>query len=140
MSHAEITTSNNNTRNASIRVPGKQTNNRAELFAILYCLTVSSPLRTLLIRPDSQYAIRSIFDWGPVHSASGWQCENGDILSHIAAWIRFRQAPIHFNYVPGHSGNEHGDAADALAKEGARKSLASAPPLCLPHLSMLRVL
>ena len=71
-------------------------------------------------------------EWGPTHSACGWPCENGDVLRHIAAWIQFRKAPLELRHVRAHSGNGHGDAADALAKCGAKKPLISASELYLP--------
>jgi ribonuclease HI len=113
-------------------VPGKQTNNRAELFAVLWCLSTAPLARSLIIFTDSQYAIRSIVEWAPSHSKCGWSCENGDVLAQIASWIVVRQAPLELEHVPGHSGNKHGDAADALAKEGARLPLSTAPALPVP--------
>ncbi|KIO06924.1 hypothetical protein M404DRAFT_419467 [Pisolithus tinctorius Marx 270] len=49
----------NDPRNLSERCPGDQTNNRAELIAIVRILETTPPLkRKLLIKTDSQYSIR----------------------------------------------------------------------------------
>jgi ribonuclease HI len=118
--------------NSALHVPGKQTNNWAELFAFFSSLRLAPPEKSLLICPDSEYAICSIIEWAPSHAACGWCCENGDVLQHIAAWIHFHQAPLEFWLVWAHNGNKHGDAADALAKSGARKPLLATSQLCLP--------
>ncbi|KAI0316626.1 ribonuclease H-like domain-containing protein, partial [Amylostereum chailletii] len=105
--------------NTAARVPGAQTNNRGELYAILLA-TVATPLsRSLKIYTDSQYSTRSIVFWAPRHAACGWLCENGDILSLIAGWILARTAPLALWHIPAHSGNVHGDVSDTLAKTGA---------------------
>jgi ribonuclease HI len=119
-------------QNAGLRVPGKQTNNRAELFAILSAVVVVPLKKSLVIYTDSQYAIRSILDWAPMHSICGWSCENGDVLRHIAAWLRAREAPLKLNFIHAHAGNRHGDAADLLAKAGARAPLHTARQLAMP--------
>ncbi|PBK64646.1 ribonuclease H-like protein, partial [Armillaria solidipes] len=105
--------------NASFRVTGKQTNNRGELLAVLMALSVARPDRDLDIFTDSLYTIRSLTEWAPSHADQGWLCDNGDIMADIAAWIRFRTAPLVFHHVKGHSGNASNDAADDLAKRGA---------------------
>ncbi|PBK84340.1 ribonuclease H-like protein [Armillaria gallica] len=88
----------NSLLNGSFRVTGSQTNNRGELLAVLQCLVVACPDRTLHILTDS---------------------DNGDLLADIAAWIHYRTAPLVLEHVDAHSGNAHNDAADALAKVGA---------------------
>ncbi|KAJ7806190.1 ribonuclease H-like domain-containing protein [Mycena olivaceomarginata] len=69
-----------NDGNVSLRVTGKQTNNRGELLAILYCLSVVPAYRRLDIYTDSEHAARSIVYWAPKHAEAGWKCANGDLL------------------------------------------------------------
>ncbi|KAJ7220073.1 ribonuclease H-like domain-containing protein, partial [Mycena pura] len=105
-------------RNRALRVPGEQTNNRAELFAILGALATTPISVPLDIFTDSQYAINMIVHWGPAIAQTGWHCANGDALSAIQYQIRRRRGHIRFHYVRGHSGNKENEAADRLAKSG----------------------
>ncbi|KAJ7165503.1 ribonuclease H-like domain-containing protein, partial [Mycena crocata] len=109
----------NNKFNTSLRVTGEQTNNRGELLAILYCLSIIPANRRIDIYSDSEYSIRSIVYWAPGHAEAGWKCANSDLIQDIVSWIKFRTAPVHFYHVKAHSGNQHNDAADAAAKIGA---------------------
>lgn len=128
----------NHISNSSTRVSGAQSNNRAELLAVLVALSSVSVRRCLCIYTDSQYVIRSIVHWGPGSASRGWVCANGDILKDIALWIKSRQSWVKFRYVKGHSGNAHNDAADELAKQGASKPFVSSTyvPSVLPHVEL----
>lgn len=119
--------------NTALRVPGAPTNNRAELYAVLWVLTKSSDSCTLYIFTDSTYVIHSICHWAPNRAARGWVCTNSDILKDIVAAIAARGGATHFFWVQGHTGNVHNEAADALAKKGAMLEphvLVYSPPLC----------
>ncbi|KAF5384187.1 hypothetical protein D9615_003128 [Tricholomella constricta] len=50
----------------------------------------------------------------------GWDRPNGDLLQDMVKLLAARLAPTRFVWIKGHSGNERGDAANRLAKEGAR--------------------
>jgi ribonuclease HI len=112
----------NHSWNTAGRVPGKQTNQRGELLAVVYALACANPLLSLHVYSDSHYAIKSVVYWAAQHSARGWRCDNGDILKVLTQMVARRVAPTKFSYVKGHSGNKHNDASDALAKEGAAMS------------------
>ncbi len=60
----------NSAKNWHARVPGTQTNNRAELFAVLHAIRQAPTDRSLRIFSDSQYAIRSIRYWAPATCAA----------------------------------------------------------------------
>lgn len=108
-------------RNRALRLPGLvQTNNRAELFAMLVAIDQSDPLRALTLYSDSEYAIRSIAEWAPARADTGWTCVNGDLLSQICVALQRRAARVHLIWVKAHNGNANNDAADALAKQGAQ--------------------
>ncbi|KAJ7196191.1 ribonuclease H-like domain-containing protein, partial [Mycena pura] len=104
--------------NKGVRVPGEQTNNRAELYAILVALSSSGTDVPLAIWTDSLYAIDTIVHQGPHLAQTGWKCANGDVLRAIQYRIRLRPAAVQFHHVRGHSNNLSNDAADSLAKEG----------------------
>ncbi|VDC04317.1 unnamed protein product [Peniophora sp. CBMAI 1063] len=114
-----------NRHNIAQRVPDAQTNNRAEVFAVLLALAAVSPAVPLIVHSDSQYAIQSVTTWAPDNADAGWSCKNGDILKDCAAWIRARPARVHFEHVRAHSDDKSNDAADALAKRGAGKPAAA---------------
>ncbi|KZP11406.1 ribonuclease H-like protein, partial [Athelia psychrophila] len=109
----------NDARNISVRLPGLATNNRAELYAVLWVIVHSPVTWTLYIYTDSTYAIHSVCHWAPSRAAKGWRCKNADILQDIVLALRNRHAAVKMFWVPGHSGNVHNDGADKLAKEGA---------------------
>ncbi|KAF8158386.1 ribonuclease H-like domain-containing protein, partial [Crassisporium funariophilum] len=103
--------------NCSERVPGpgRQTNNRGEVYAILMALRQADPCTTLRILSDSEYAIRQICYSAQNKSDKDWNGPNGDMLLDIKRLIKARLAPIHFKWIKAHNGNSRGDAADALA-------------------------
>ncbi|KAK7051966.1 hypothetical protein R3P38DRAFT_2402283, partial [Favolaschia claudopus] len=110
----------NHTFNEAARVPDNQTNNRGEVYAILRVLLRADTAKTLHIYSDSEYALETITERSPEENARRWKCPNGDLFRDIIALLKIRRAPVVFIQVKGHSGNKHNDAADELAKEGAR--------------------
>ncbi|KZV87557.1 ribonuclease H-like protein, partial [Exidia glandulosa HHB12029] len=59
-------------RNVSLRVPGTQTSNRAELYAVLEAVLRADPYRALRIYTDSQNTIRICCHWAPTYAMTGW--------------------------------------------------------------------
>ncbi|KAK7026263.1 hypothetical protein R3P38DRAFT_2528824, partial [Favolaschia claudopus] len=110
----------NHVLNEAARVPDNQTNNRGEVYAILLVLLRADASTTLHIYSDSEYALQTITERSPEEHAQRWKCPNGDLFRDIVALLKFRRAPVVFIQVKGHSGNKHNDAADELAKRGAR--------------------
>lgn len=129
----------NNVKNQSLRTPGPgQTNNRGEVHAIFAAIQQAKADVTLILRSDSEYAIRCICHWAPRLQALGWTCPNGDLLQSIVALIKGRIAPIRFYWVKGHAGNPDQEASDGLANEGSKRTsvvdfIAPAPIIPLPH-------
>ncbi|KAF6743847.1 ribonuclease H-like domain-containing protein, partial [Ephemerocybe angulata] len=106
-------------KNEAVRVPDNQTNNRAELYAVLRALEETNVHRTLVINSDSEYAIDMLTTYAAKYNALGWRATNGDVLRDIAYLLRQRPAATTLRKVKAHSGHEQNDAADLLAKEGA---------------------
>ncbi|KAF8340351.1 ribonuclease H-like domain-containing protein [Cantharellus anzutake] len=112
-------------RNLSERCPGAQTNNRAELIALIRALETTPLEQKLLVRTDSEYSIKCVTDWLPgwrkkgFRNAKGNKIANLDIILYLEALVE-RKLPgtIRFEWVEGHSGNVGNDAADRLATEG----------------------
>ncbi|OCH87191.1 ribonuclease H-like protein, partial [Obba rivulosa] len=94
-------------KNLSARVPGLQTNGRGELLAVVFVLLDAELCRPLVICSDSEYVI------------TGWDCANSDMLQDAVRLLQLRPAPTVFHWVKAHSGNQHNDAADSLAKADA---------------------
>ncbi|KAF6752457.1 ribonuclease H-like domain-containing protein, partial [Ephemerocybe angulata] len=109
-----------NQNNTAARVPGKQTNQRGEIYAIFLVLKITDPHAALSIYySDSEYTLKMLTERAPSNSSMGWKVEHGDLLADIAYLIKSRPGPVDFRKVKAHSGNAHNDAADVLAKTGA---------------------
>jgi len=115
-------------RNIAERCPGDQTNNRAELIAILRVLeTTPANTRPLLIKTDSQYSINCFKSWLPkwlknnFRTASGEPVKNASLIRYISAHLdarALRGQKVRLQYVQGHVGIEGNEGADAEANRG----------------------
>ncbi|KAF8167531.1 ribonuclease H-like domain-containing protein [Crassisporium funariophilum] len=115
-------------RNLAEPCPGEQTNNRAELIAILRVLeTTPISKKPLLIKTDSQYSINSFQSW--IHSwkrnnwrtAQGEPVKNAGIIRCVSKYLDIRSRSgqrVHLQYVKGHSGDVGNDGADEMANRG----------------------
>ncbi|KAF5344711.1 hypothetical protein D9758_015267 [Tetrapyrgos nigripes] len=112
-----------NLLNCTKCVPGSQTNNQAELYAVLTALQLSTPNCSLLIHTNSEYLINSLTYWALVCAKCGWSVPHGDLLKNIVLWIASQSAPVQFVKVKAHLGNDHNDNADQLAKTGCHLPL-----------------
>lgn len=111
----------NSSKNWAERVPGAQTNNRAEIYAIYRALLTAPFDRDLHIYSDSEYAIRLIYYWSYVHASTGWTCTNGDILEQCILIVQARYAPLRLYWVKAHARNTHNNAADSEANKAVKK-------------------
>ncbi|KAG7452112.1 ribonuclease H-like protein [Guyanagaster necrorhizus] len=111
------------------RCPGKQTNNRAELIAIVRVLeqsqTETNPLR---IKTDSRYSINCVTQWlqkwavNDFKTAKGTPVENASLIKYLARLLERSDRlgrKINLEYVQGHVGIEGNEAADRQANIGA---------------------
>ncbi|KAM5531122.1 hypothetical protein V8D89_015211, partial [Ganoderma adspersum] len=116
-------------RNISERCPGQQTNNRAELIAIIRVLETSSRNRPLLIKSDSDYSIKSMTEWIWTWKTRGWRTSTGGAVQNLPVIKyldilleerrRVLKQSVEFEKVLAHSGLEGNEGADVLAKAGA---------------------
>ncbi|KAH9486418.1 Ribonuclease H1 [Psilocybe cubensis] len=121
----------NDPRNIAERCPGDQTNNRAELIAILRVLeSTPQTKKPLLIRTDSQYSIQCFRTWintwrnNNWKSSTGSDVKNAGIIRCISAHLDLRGKmgqKVVLEYVKGHSGDIGNDGADFMANQGAVK-------------------
>ncbi|KAF5625136.1 RNase H domain protein [Fusarium tjaetaba] len=120
----------NDERNLAERLPGEpQTNQRAELMAILRALEIAPPSQDVEIVSDSQYSIKCVTQWGLGWEKNGWrtaagqEVKNKDLVCGVLARIRQRDAArskTSFQWVKGHASDVGNHRADGLANEGAR--------------------
>jgi ribonuclease HI len=118
-------------RNVSEALRGtKQTNQRAELTAILRALDIAPRHRDVTIYTDSKYAISCVTEWyknwvkNKWTNSKGKPVENKDLIVDIREKIEERdylQKGTFFVWVKGHAADEGNVAADRLAVEGARR-------------------
>lgn len=123
-------------RNISERLArdSPQTNQRAELTAILRALQAVDAAEGVRIMTDSKYSISCVTDWYRKWSQTGWvtsaggaggrqPVKNADLVRAIRAAIDERDAfgaTTQFVWVKGHNNQPGNVAADALAVQGAR--------------------
>ena len=122
-------------RNVSETLPGlRQTNQRAELTAILRALEIVPRNRDVSIITDSRYAIDCVTSWYVNWRKNGWKTsvgkavENKDLVENILAKIEERNSlkvQTLFEWIKGHSNQPGNVEADKLAVEGARKGATS---------------
>ncbi|KAJ4402423.1 hypothetical protein N0V82_010783 [Gnomoniopsis sp. IMI 355080] len=122
-------------RNISERLPGEvQTNQRAELTAILRALQTIPSTQGLLIWSDSMYAIKCVTEWFVKWENNGWKTHKGpvqnrDLVEMVLKEIRKRESlgtKTVIKWVKGHESNRGNVAADGLAVKGANDAKSSA--------------
>ncbi|XP_060090350.1 ribonuclease H1-like [Heteronotia binoei] len=113
--------------NSSERLPGRQTNQRAEIRAA--CKAVeqakSQNLTKLNIHTDSKFTIDGMTNWVPNWERNGWKTSTGKDVVNKEDFQQLadlsRGMDIKWTHVPGHAGYKGNEAADHLAREGAGK-------------------
>ena len=107
--------SEKNPFNISERLPGNlQTNNRAEIFAVIRAIETSIEKdKCLVIYTDSIYVINCHGTKNPK--------KNLDLVMRMNDLIKERKGKVVFKYVRGHHGNEGNEQADKLAYLGSQK-------------------
>ena len=116
-------------KNVSESLPGnRQTNQRAELTAILRALELAPGNRHVTICTDSRYAIDCVTNWYRNWKRNGWlstnrkPVENRDLVQEIRAKMEERtdlRVATCFTWVKGHAGHAGNVEADRLAIQGA---------------------
>ncbi|KAH8882994.1 hypothetical protein GQ53DRAFT_847147 [Thozetella sp. PMI_491] len=116
-------------RNISERLVGDpQTNQRAELAAILRALEVAGDSQGVKIHSDSKYSIQCVTEWYATWEKNGWLTREGpvknvDLVQAIRKRINARDkkgTKTVFEWVKGHASDPGNIAADQLAVQGAK--------------------
>ncbi|XP_060082066.1 ribonuclease H1-like [Ylistrum balloti] len=116
-------------RNVSERLPGRQTNNRAEIHAACRAIEQAKTqgLQSITIKTDSQFLISAATQWMPGWLSNNWKLSSGGPVKNKEDFVHLNQVSagirIKWIHVPGHRGIVGNEAADSLANEGALKPL-----------------
>lgn len=113
------------TRNISKKIEGKQTNNAAELTAIIETYTIIEKDvvngKKIAIVSDSEYAIRCVSSYGEKCDKKGWKVDipNKELVQHAYELYKDKQN-IQFIHIRAHTNNTDihsigNDNADKLA-------------------------
>uniref|UniRef100_A0ACB8GDX3 Uncharacterized protein n=2 Tax=Sphaerodactylus townsendi TaxID=933632 RepID=A0ACB8GDX3_9SAUR len=113
--------------NSSERLPGRQTNQRAEIHAACKAIeqAKSQNIKKLAVYTDSKFTINGITNWVPNWKKNGWRTSTGKDVINKEDFEKLAKLSegmdIQWMHVPGHTGFMGNEAADHLAKEGAGK-------------------
>eukprot|EP00183_Erythrolobus_madagascarensis_P000229 CAMPEP_0185847928 /NCGR_PEP_ID=MMETSP1354-20130828/2996_1 /TAXON_ID=708628 /ORGANISM="Erythrolobus madagascarensis, Strain CCMP3276" /LENGTH=183 /DNA_ID=CAMNT_0028548263 /DNA_START=73 /DNA_END=624 /DNA_ORIENTATION=- len=114
------------------RDDAKQTNNRAELHALIHALEIvkqgaRASEETVVIWSDSSLTVKGANEWMQNWKQLGWARPGKRTLVNADLWIKLDAAlssvrathNVEIRWVRGHSGVYGNERADALANEGA---------------------
>ncbi|KFZ67616.1 Ribonuclease H1, partial [Podiceps cristatus] len=113
--------------NTSERLPGRQTNQRAEIYAACKAIeqAKSQNIKKLIIYTDSKFTINGITSWIDNWKTNGWRTSSGGSVINKEDFERLdylsKGIEIQWMHIPGHSGFQGNEEADRLAREGASK-------------------
>lgn len=104
---------------------GKQTNNRAELWAMIEAIRAfPDDGRQLMIWTDSMYGVRAIKQWLPYwerygfRTVHGQSVKNSDLITLLEHELRQCYIRPEFIVIPGHVNYLGNEKADRMAKHG----------------------
>ncbi|XP_037384470.1 ribonuclease H1 isoform X1 [Talpa occidentalis] len=113
--------------NVGIRLPGRQTNQRAEIHAACKALEQAKAqhISKLVLYTDSMFTINGITNWVQGWKKNGWKTSSGKDVINKEDFVQLERLAqgmdIQWMHVPGHSGFRGNEEADRLAREGARQ-------------------
>lgn len=117
---------------SSLLILDKQTNNRAELAAIMYAIVMDFNKHSLNIHTDSSYSISAVTEYCARWQQNGWvtargtPVESADMIRFILSLIYRRRSLgllTKLTHVKAHADNVNNNAADLLARGGASKTV-----------------
>uniref|UniRef100_A0A8C5K438 Ribonuclease H1 n=1 Tax=Jaculus jaculus TaxID=51337 RepID=A0A8C5K438_JACJA len=101
-----------------IRLPGRQTNQRAEIHA-------AQNISKLVLYTDSMLTINEITNWVQGWKKNGWRTSAGKDVINKEVFVELDELTqgrdIQWMHIPGHSGFVGNEEADRLAREGAKR-------------------
>ncbi|XP_069462130.1 ribonuclease H1-like [Ambystoma mexicanum] len=115
--------------NVGDRLPGRQTNQRAEIQAACRAIeqAKSENINKLVIYTDSKFTINGITKWVTSWKKNDWKLSTGKPVINKEDFEKLDELvqgiDIKWMHIPGHAGFSGNEAADRLAREGACKKL-----------------
>ncbi|KAM8774886.1 ribonuclease H1 [Rhynchonycteris naso] len=116
--------------NLGIRLPGRQTNQRAEIHAACAAIRQAKAqnICKLALYTDSMFTINGVTSWVQGWKENGWRTSTGKEVINKEDFLELDRLvqgmDIQWMHVPGHSGILGNEAADRLAREGASSQTA----------------
>ncbi len=111
--------------NVSARLTGRQTNNRAEMTAVIVAIrqALEHGAAGVTVKTDSMFVINSATSWLEGWKQRRWMTAGGTPVSNVEE-VReldqlMRQIKVNWIHVKGHAGIEGNERADQLASAGA---------------------
>ncbi|XP_017397469.1 ribonuclease H1 isoform X1 [Cebus imitator] len=118
--------------NIGIRLPGRQTNQRAEIHAACKAIEQAKAqnISKLVLYTDSMFTINGVLvgitNWVQGWKKNGWKTSTGKEVINKEDFVALERLTqgmdIQWMHVPGHSGFTGNEEADRLAREGAKQS------------------
>ncbi|EGW10651.1 ribonuclease H1 [Cricetulus griseus] len=114
--------------NVGFRLPGRQTNQRAEIHAACKAIMQAKAqnISKLVLYTDSMFTINGITSWVQGWKKNGWRTSTGKDVINKEDFMELdeltRGMDIKWMHIPGHSGFVGNEEADRLAREGAKQS------------------
>eukprot|EP00662_Eupelagonemidae_sp_cell21_P037082 gene37082-biopygen74340 len=102
-----------NDSNSALRVPGRQSNTRAELYAVLHVLRTEQ--RPTVVRSDCRYVVDGVTTWRFAWRAKAWfekplegkRIPNADLWQELDRRLALRAAPFEVQWTKGHPLRSH---------------------------------
>ena len=98
------------------------TNNGMELDPVVAAISMLTVPCDITLRSDSHYICTGIANM-PIWKKNGWKLKSGAVPKHVEKWQKLDRLiergghKLHYEYVPGHSGDPDNERCDFLAKE-----------------------
>ena len=121
--------------NRALRTPGSsQSNQVAEMIAVIAAVEIAPKNQPLKIVTDSKYAIEGLTTHLKTWEDHGWiNIKNAALFKKAAYLMRRRTADTTFQWVKGHNGDPGNEESDRLAREGALKEAPDDLELDIPR-------
>lgn len=117
----------NHPLNVAERLPGRQTNQRAELQAACRALEQAKEknIKKLVLYTDSKFTINGVTSWVKNWKLNNWRLKSGGPITNREEFMKLdglnSELEVVWMHIPGHAGYRGNEEADRLSREGAAK-------------------